>query len=147
MTKALKNNNKLIVITMIMAFVVGIRTFGQQDRPREEPPPKNLTVLPKSTSGADVKKIMKVFTKSLGVKCDFCHVGVPQEGKPYPKFDFAADDKTEKKIARKMMAMVDSININFISKMGESDFEQITCVTCHMGHSKPMVSVDSLMTK
>ena len=146
MNKFLPGKKILLIIAMMLIVIIGSSTFGQQGRDQEAPP-KNLKVLPKNLSVDDVKKIMKTFTKSLGVKCDFCHVGVPQEGKPFPKFDFAADDKPEKNIARKMIAMVDSININYISQMGEPDFEQITCVTCHMGNVKPMVSVDSLMRK
>ncbi len=146
MIRLVPGKKNLFIVAILLTIIIAIRTFGQQGRPQEEPP-KNLKVLPKDMSVEEVKKIMKVFTKSLGVKCEFCHVGKPQEDKPWPKFEFASDDKPEKNIARKMMAMVDSINLNFISKMGEPDFEQITCVTCHMGNEKPMVSVDSLMKK
>jgi hypothetical protein len=143
------NKKKSIVMAVLISAIIVVKSFAVQQQEKREPEeaPKNLKVLPKNTSAEDVHKIMRTFTKSLGVRCDYCHVGTPQEGKPFPKFNFPADDKTEKNIARKMMAMVDSININFISKMGESDFEQITCVTCHRGNIKPMVSVDSLMKK
>ena len=136
---------KLAVIAMFICAIIVIKSFAQQqEKPKEEEAPKNLIVLPKNMSGEEVKKIMKVFSKSLGVKCDKCHVSTPQEGKPYPKFDFASDDKSEKNIARKMMVMVDSINTVFIDKMGADDFEHVSCVTCHMGNLKPMASVDSL---
>jgi len=92
----------------------------------------------------DIHKVMKGFAKSLGVRCNACHVGTEGDQKSW---DFAADTKKEKLIARKMMKMVDAINKKYLGKMGESDFEQITCVTCHMGHLKPTVSVDSLMKK
>jgi hypothetical protein len=134
-----------MTVTIVIIAIMAIKSYALQN---EEPAPKNLKVLPKNTSGEEVKNVMKVFTKSLGVKCGHCHVNTPQEGKPYPKFDFASDDKTEKLVARKMMVMVDSINTAFMSKMGEEmDFEKVTCVTCHMGNVKPMTSVDSLMKK
>jgi cytochrome c peroxidase len=140
---------KLATIGVLISTAVVLSSFGisRQDKKEQDEPPKNLKVLPKNTTSENVKKLMKTFTKSLGVKCDECHVGKPQEGKPFPKFDFPSDEKPEKNIARKMMVMVDSINSAFISKMGESDFEQVTCVTCHRGSLTPMVSVDSLPKK
>ena len=136
------------MIVILSSAIMGIKSFAQQQEKKEkEEPPKNLKILPKNTSGEDVHKVMRTFSKSLGVRCDHCHVGTPQPGKPFPKFDFTSDDKPEKNIARKMMVMVDSINNSFISKMGADDFERISCVTCHMGNLKPMVSVDSLPKK
>jgi len=143
----MKSYSKKIIITgLFVCLILLVKTFAQQQQQRKEQdePPKNLKVLPKSTSAEDVHKIMRTISKSLGTRCDHCHVGTPQEGKPYPKFDFASDDKPEKDIARKMMVMVDSINTNYIGKMGVDDFERVTCVTCHMGNLKPTVSVDSL---
>ena len=142
MNAILSRKKNLITIIIIFTIIFGIKTSGQQKE--QEEPPKNLKILPKTMSVEEVKQVMKVFTKSLGVKCDFCHVSHPQEGQPFPKFEFASDDKPEKEIARKMMVMVDSINANFITKMGEPDFENVTCVTCHMGKVKPTFSVDSL---
>jgi len=135
----------LVIVSLFVCVVLVMRSSAQQQQREQEEPPKNLKILPKNTGTEDVHKIMKIFAKSLGVKCDHCHVGKPQEGKPFPKFDFASDEKPEKDVARKMMVMVDSINTNFIAKMGVDDFERITCVTCHHGNVKPIISVDSLM--
>jgi hypothetical protein len=82
---------------------------------------------------------MKTFSKSLGVKCNHCHVARTDDPK---KLDFAADDKPEKQIARKMIRMTADINKKYISKIG--DLDHITCVTCHRGHLKPLIDVDSL---
>jgi hypothetical protein len=145
--KAFQNFNKVIaVMAAVFVILVCLKSFAHQ-RPDQDEPPKNLKVLPKDMSGDEVKKIMKVFTKSLGVKCDHCHVGTPQPDKPFPKFDFASDQKPEKEIARRMMLMVNDINMNHISKMDDGDLEHVTCVTCHMGNLKPVVTVDSLMKK
>jgi hypothetical protein len=38
--------------------------------------------------------------------------------------------------------MTADINKKYISKIG--DLETIACVTCHMGHLKPVNSIDSL---
>jgi photosynthetic reaction center cytochrome c subunit len=59
------------------------------------------------------------------VECDFCHV----EGA------FDKDDKEEKKTARKMMAMMITINQeNFEGK------KEVTCNTCHGGSPHPQGS-------
>jgi len=146
---------KFTIFFVLLVAIVVLQAFTQQQQqqppqrpPHDEPAPKNLQILPKNTSGEDVKKIMRAFTKSLGVKCNHCHVSSQKEGNPFPDMDFASDDKSEKKIARKMMVMVDSINTAYLGKIGEDpDIEKISCVTCHMGRATPIVSVDSLMKK
>ena len=100
----------------------------------------NLKVLPKNISEEELISLMRVYAKSLGVKCKACHTPMASDS---TKLDFASDAKHEKIIARKMMAMVNAINKKYIGKM-DDDFEDITCVTCHMGHVHPLVSVDSL---
>jgi hypothetical protein len=65
---------------------------------------------------------MHSFTRSLGVKCDFCHV----EGA------FDKDEKEEKVTARKMILMARKINAdNFDGHMS------VTCWTCHRGSTEP----------
>src|SRR5665213_3430863 len=69
-------------------------------------PPQNLQVLPKDTSGADVRALMTTFAQGLGVPCAYCHVAEGRGGRN----DFAADEKTPKKTARVMMKMVTNVN-------------------------------------
>jgi hypothetical protein len=92
-----------------------------------EPPPagdmpKNLQVMPKTMTTAQVKDIMKQnIAPALGVKCDFCH----------DTNDFAKDTE-HKEIARSMMLM--TIDINQKSFKGEW---KVTCMTCHDGKKEP----------
>lgn len=82
---------------------------------------KNIQVL-KDIPADQLIPSMQFITNSLGVECDFCHV----EGA------FDKDDKDEKKIARKMMAMMITINQeNFESK------KMVTCNSCHRGSPHP----------
>ena len=90
---------------------------------------------------------MKNFCKSLGVRCGECHVSTSNGEQDHPEFDFASDAKPEKNIARDMMRMVTAVNHKYLSKAGDGKLEEITCVTCHRGSLKPMVSVDSLPKK
>jgi len=131
----------LIVLTFLLS-VAAVQAFTF---PPDEDKPKNLKVLPKNISHEELIAVMRGFSKSLGVHCDFCHKKLEEgsAGNP-PKMDFASDEKPEKTTARGMMKMTASINKKYLHKMGGGHFEQITCVTCHMGHTTPIVSVDSL---
>src|SRR5436305_5465491 len=60
----------------------------------------NLKVLPTDISKQELTQTMRGFAFSLGVRCDHCHV---EEKAPEHGFDFAADDKTEKKTARAIL--------------------------------------------
>ncbi len=66
---------------------------------------------------------MHYFAWSLGKQCTFCHV----------EHKFDADDKKEKKTARKMVEMAVAIN--------EHNFEGhpvVRCFTCHEAHAHPL---------
>ena len=66
--------------------------------------------------------IMAYFSRSLGVKCNYCHVN-----------PFGSDEKPQKRMARKMLAMVSGVAKNFY---GGGD-TPIQCYNCHQGHPKP----------
>lgn len=74
----------------------------------------NLQVLPKDTSKAEPSATMRRFAFALGVRCEHCHVQ-----KADKTFDYAADDKQEKKTARLMLQMVAAINSDYISKVAQ----------------------------
>src|SRR5206468_7993673 len=69
-----------------------------QSQPRFEWPEKarNLKVLPKNTPKEKLSATMIGFTRALGVRCPFCHVG--QEGQPLTTYDFVSDQKPTKNI-------------------------------------------------
>ena len=145
----LYHSKKLIVIAILITSAVVLQGFAQQgkEKDKKEEAPTNLKVLPKDISGEDLHATMRMYCKALGVRCGFCHVAKPNmEPGAKPKLDFAADGKEEKTTAREMITMVESINKNHIGKMTDKTLEKVTCVTCHMGSPKPMISVDSLKT-
>lgn len=134
---------------MIVALCTGMIMLQSFVQKHDDEKPQNLKILPKDISEKELHDVMKGFCISLGVHCNFCHVAEQVPGQQRPKMDFASDDKQEKKIAREMMLMVNGINNNYIGKIigGDHPLEQITCVTCHMGRTTPIVSVDSIMKK
>jgi tetratricopeptide (TPR) repeat protein len=96
--------------------------------------PKNLKVLPKDWTRAQVVAVMQNFNAALGVGCDHCHVQV-QGGPP----DFASDDKTEKNTARSMMKIAREVNASLATELGRpaAELTRIGCVTCHRGVAVP----------
>lgn len=89
---------------------------------------KNIQIL-KDVPAYQINSTMQFFAASLGVECDFCHVGRAPDGTD----QFEKDDKAPKKTARKMIQMTMDIN--------KANFEgrpQITCYSCHRGANDPV---------
>ena len=98
--------------------------------------PKNLKVLPADFTGARLRPIMMGFTRALGVRCPYCHVG--EEGKPLSTFDFASDANPNKDRAREMYRMLGEIN-SHLKKIPPSGEKRVNmwCHTCHAGRPRP----------
>ncbi|HLW53719.1 MAG TPA: c-type cytochrome [Candidatus Angelobacter sp.] len=96
----------------------------------------NLQYFPKDITREELIGIMRGFSFSLSVRCQYCHVG--KEGGQLNEMDFASDEKDTKKTARTMLRMVDAINGDYIAKLGPQITARVQCVTCHHGLSKPI---------
>ncbi|MGA2114069.1 MAG: c-type cytochrome [Bryobacteraceae bacterium] len=83
--------------------------------------PKNLKLLKPEDLRAG---IMRVYTVSLGVHCDFCHVQ-----------DRASDENPHKNVARHMIEITRDINSKF-----SDGKEHVTCFTCHRGAQEPLTA-------
>ncbi len=96
--------------------------------------PKNLKVLPKDWTRAQVAAVMQNITAALGVGCDHCHV-VTQGAPP----DFASDDKKEKDLARAMMKITTDLNARLPTDFGvpANELTRVGCITCHRGVPVP----------
>ena len=101
-----------------------------------QPPPKNLQVLPKDMTRQQVTQIMRGFTRGLGVRCPYCHVG--EEGADLSTFDFASDEKPTKKTARIMLQNLMETNTR-LAAVGDKPAGEprVSCWTCHRGEAKP----------
>ncbi|MGH7539407.1 MAG: c-type cytochrome [Gemmatimonadota bacterium] len=98
--------------------------------------PENLEVLPDDIGADGLRSVMLGFTEALDVGCEHCHVG---EG-DLENFDFPADDKEPKRIARIMLRMVDEINgthLVRVETVRAGDRVEVTCITCHRGATLP----------
>ena len=70
---------------------------------------------------------MGFFAASVGLNCVYCHV--PESLQDWKKF---ADDVPRKRVARNMIAMVNTIN-----KTSFGGRAVITCYSCHHGNERP----------
>lgn len=105
---------------------------------KDEPLYKNLKVLPRHTTKPQMDSVMKHFTASLGVKCNFCHMRTADN----KEWDFASDGNKHKLVAREMMKMTKKVNkkyFNVTENKGLSTTLMVTCYTCHNGKTDPAV--------
>ena len=124
----------LVVFLVSLFIVIGIAAT----KPPEEHKYKNLKILPKNISKADLDKVMDGFKAALGVKCGFCHAPSKDTTNHHP--DFASDEKPEKNIARKMMKMSAKINKKYFSYNKNEQGQvvpAVECMTCHHGKEHP----------
>ena len=71
--------------------------------------PKNVQILTDLTP-TQLQRTMNMMRGSLGTHCDYCHVVTEKDG-----WNFASDDKPEKKTARDMITMTMELNQKFHS--------------------------------
>jgi len=132
----MKIHRKFIIILALGGVVVGGASATPGKKSAEEKY-TNLKVLPKDISSKELQKIMvDDFEDGLGVSCNFCHSADKNTG----KFDFAADGKPEKEIARSMMRMTIGINKKYFKikhPMIGTEALTISCNTCHNGVAFP----------
>jgi tetratricopeptide (TPR) repeat protein len=95
----------------------------------------NLQYFPKTISHEELIGIMRGFSFSLSVRCQYCHAA--KDGNNLKDMNFASDEKETKRTARTMLRMVDSINQEYIAKLGRKAPNRVECVTCHHGLSVP----------
>jgi Photosynthetic reaction centre cytochrome C subunit len=156
----------LASVVVLAALLLSTGAYAQEPAPQARgggPPaaaPRNLQVLPKDMAPPQVLQVMQNIAQGLGVQCGYCHVqnagpeggrgdaaagGRGGRGGP-PPFDFASDDKPQKKAAREMMLMVRDINPKVATAVGKSAeaATRVGCVTCHRGVAIPRQLADVL---
>jgi hypothetical protein len=90
---------------------------------------KNIKVVKGRTVEQVVRMMNLGFGRSLGVRCQHCHV----------LGHWADEDKPTKQIARDMMAMTGRINDELLPaiKSLKSEKPGLNCSTCHRGTARP----------
>ncbi len=118
----------LSITTLILAWAASAQQPKSSATPRRAPSGKLAEEVfknIKSLKGQPANQLiptMQFMSSSLGVDCSFCH-----DVKAFEK-----DDKDEKRTAREMIAMQQSINrVHFKGK------REVTCNSCHHGEMHP----------
>lgn len=134
---------KVLNSVVFVAVVFTVTSRAQQDQWAWPEKPKNLQVLPKDWPGSRLSPVMRGFTRALGVRCSYCHMG--QEGKPVSTYDFASDQNPNKNRAREMLRMLGSVN-DHLKKIEPSCDKRVNmwCHTCHRGRPRPMTLEEEL---
>jgi hypothetical protein len=140
------------VVVAVAAPPLDAQQAQQQPQQQPQQPPQwqwpekpmNIKVLPKNMKPEQLQSIMIGFTRSLGVRCPYCHVGV--EGKPLSTFDFVSDAKPEKKIAREMVVMLGHVNKDLKKMNLKPTVPRVNmwCHTCHHGRPRPTTLAEEL---
>jgi cytochrome c5 len=106
--------------------------------PAPPPEPKNLQVLPKTTTTAQILPIMRAFSAALGTNCGYCHVWTAPG---LPTNDYAADTKPAKQVARVMMQMATEVNAKLAANIQKpaDQLTRVQCMTCHRGAAIPVL--------
>lgn len=104
----------------------------------------NLQVLPEDIDRAGLMDVMRGFSFALGVRCQYCHVG--GDGVSFAGVEFASDDDPDKRKARYMLEMVETINSTLLAGIPERDTPnlEVSCKSCHRGQPKPVLLTDVL---
>lgn len=104
----------------------------------------NLRHLPETIPRDSLIDIMRRFSLSLGVRCQYCHVG--GDGISFEGVDFASDDDPDKRKARWMLAMVEDLNGRLTQDLPERDQPpiEVGCKTCHRGLARPVLLAQEL---
>jgi len=102
------------------------------------PAPTNLKVLPKTTTGDDIVKLMGEYRSALGVQCNYCHAANPETN----RIEYPSDANRMKDKARFMIGMTADLNNKYLAALPDRmTTDPITCGTCHRGQSHPPVFV------
>lgn len=95
---------------------------------------RNIEALKGVPAGRLVRMMNMGFGRALGVSCDHCH----------DTDEWESDEKRPKEIARRMLAMVETINRELLPKIEnlKSDQPTVNCTTCHRGATKPALNME-----
>jgi hypothetical protein len=131
---------KTILIATIVCLISISFAFRQNPVKYE-----NLKVLPKNTTKKEMDSIMRHFSLSLGVRCNFCHV---RNNDAQKSFNFASDSSKHKLIARDMFKMMNKLNKKYFKPDDEDKaamamtnvanrIPDVSCYSCHHGKEHP----------
>jgi len=132
---------------MVLAWsqaLAGVLPSQVAAQERADNAPKNLQFFPEDMPRSEVVGMMRQFSFALGVRCQYCHVG--GDGVSFEGVVFESDESPNKRKARFMLQMVETINTSMLPMMADRDDPgyELTCKSCHRGQAKPALLTDVL---
>lgn len=126
----------VIVLATCVSMADGRAVHGQE-RALE-----NLQFFPEDLPRDSLIQVMRGFSFALGVRCQYCHVG--GDGVSFEGVDFASDEDPDKRKARFMLRMVETLNHGMLPLMADRDEPAIElgCKSCHRGSPRPALLTD-----
>ncbi|MCL4524338.1 MAG: c-type cytochrome [Acidobacteria bacterium] len=135
-----RKSKGFVFVMALLALAIGAALAGAQAQSgtTQQAPAQAATEAPKPKVSEEVFKniqvlkgvpeeqwqaTMQYMATSLGVECNFCHVGNARE----------KDDKKQKQVARKMIEMTRMLNKDVPEVEGH-----VTCYSCHRGAQEPV---------
>jgi hypothetical protein len=94
----------------------------------------NLKVLPADIPRDSLIQVMRGWSMSLGVRCQYCHA---PRAEGSDELNFASDAKPAKNKARAMVTMTRAINGEHLPRVPDRRNVGVGCVTCHRGLPVP----------
>jgi tetratricopeptide (TPR) repeat protein len=127
----------------VAVTVLGLTPAGVQSQGIWPERAENLQELPEDFPAENLQAVMRGFTRSLGVRCSYCHLG--EEGQPLSTYDFVSDANPNKDRARAMLRMLGEIN-GHLREIEPSAEPRVNmwCHTCHAGKPRPMTLQETL---
>lgn len=106
--------------------------------------PKNLQYFPADIPRDSLIEEMRQFSFALGVRCQYCHVG--GDGISFEGVVFESDEDPDKRKARFMLRLVQTLNEGLLPMMADRDEPpvRVSCKTCHRGLPRPALLTDVL---
>jgi len=138
---------RVVMFVALLTPVSGLTSSAQAQQGWPPDSTENLKVLPADISIRELIGTMRGFAGALGVRCIHCHVGdAPSD---LSSVDFVSDEKIEKRKARVMIQMLNTINSELLANVPERSDPavEIKCSTCHRGLTKPADIADILDAK
>ena len=131
------------VALMVTALCGAVSSPALRGQEREEEL-KNLQFFSQDVSRDSLIQVMRGFSFALGVRCQYCHTG--GDGISFEGVVFESDEDPDKRKARFMLRMVETLNASMLPMMADRDEPayEIGCKTCHRGSPKPVLLTDVL---
>ena len=130
-------------VLLFAALSVAVSSPGLRAQERDQEL-KNLQFFSQDVTRDSLIEVMRGFSFALGVRCQYCHTG--GDGVSFDGVVFESDEDPDKRKARYMLRLVETLNNSMLPMMADRDEPayEVSCKTCHRGRPKPVLLTEVL---